>query len=82
MLFVKYLLVTSGFGILLTAARIMVWDYLISRPRPLSIARGEEEPPGRGLGELSLRWESALRIAAIAMLPLLLGISITVVPGF
>ena len=42
MLFVKYLLITGGFGILFTAAGILVWDlYVIFRPRPLSIASDE-----------------------------------------
>ena len=83
MLFVKYLLITGGFGLLLTAAGILVWDlYLIFRPRPLSIAGDEVELRPAGLIPLSsLRWRTAAQLAVIALLPLLLGTSINVVPG-
>jgi regulator of protease activity HflC (stomatin/prohibitin superfamily) len=83
MLFVKYLLITGGVGLLLTAAGIVIWDlYIIFRPRPLSLAGDEAELPGSGNSPLSsLRWRSAARLAAFALIPLLLGISIAVVPG-
>jgi regulator of protease activity HflC (stomatin/prohibitin superfamily) len=72
MLFVKYLLITGGFGLLCAAAGILVWDlYLLFSWPPLSIARPLN----------SLRWRSAAQLAAIALLPMLLGISISVVPG-
>jgi regulator of protease activity HflC (stomatin/prohibitin superfamily) len=82
MLFVKYLLITSGFGLLFMAAGILVWNlYLIFRPRPLSIIGTETELPAGGSPFSSLRWRSAARLAAFALIPLLLGISIFVVPG-
>src|ERR1700756_3355635 len=76
MLFVKYLLITGGIGLL-------IWDlYIIFRPRPLSLAGDEAEMPSGGSSPLSsLRWRSAARLAAFALIPLLLGISIAVVPG-
>src|SRR6202795_1185194 len=83
MLFVKYLLITGGFALLFTAAGILVWDlYLIFRPRPLSLTGGEAELPGLGSSPVSsLRWRGAASLAAFALIPLLLGISIAVVPG-
>jgi regulator of protease activity HflC (stomatin/prohibitin superfamily) len=82
MLFVKYLFITSGFGLLFMAAGILVWDlYLIFRPRPLSIIGAETELPAGDSPFSSLRWRSAARLAAFALIPLLLGISIFVVPG-
>src|SRR5579864_2390585 len=83
MLFVKYLLLTSGFGLLVTAAGILAWDlYLIFRPRPLSVGGDEIQVAAEEGSPLdSLRWKSAVRLLAIAILPLLLAISITVVPG-
>lgn len=82
MLFVKYLLISSGFGLLFMAAGILAWDlYLIFRPRPLSIIGTETELPSAGTLLSSLRWRSAARLAAFALIPLLLGISIFVVPG-
>ena len=83
MLFVKYLLITGGFGLLFTAAGILVWDlYIVFRPRPLSIGGDEAELPGSGSSPLgSLRWRSAVRLGAFALIPLLLGVSIAVVPG-
>ena len=83
MLFVKYLLITGGFGLLFTAAGILAWDlYRIFRPRPLSMPADEVDlSAGAGSPLSSLRWRSAARLAVVALVPLLLGISIVVVPG-
>ena len=83
MLFVKYLLITGGIGLLLRRPAFWPWDlYVIFRPRPLSHASDEAELPGGGSNPFgSLRWRSVARVAAFALIPLLLGISIVVVPG-
>ena len=83
MLFVKFLLITGGFGLLCTAVGILVWDlYLILRPRPLSVASDEVElEGGRNIPFSSLRWKSAAQLATVALVPLLLGVGIAVVPG-
>jgi len=82
MLFVKYLLITTGFGLLFTAAGILIWDlYLIFRPRTLSLASDEVELAARSDPFSSLRWRTVARLVAIAFVPLLLGLSISVVPG-
>jgi len=83
MLFVKYLLITGGFALLFTAAGMVAWDlYVLLRPRPLSLSSDEAELPGSGSSPFSsLRWRTAARLGALALIPLLLGISIFVVPG-
>jgi len=83
MLFVKFLLITGGAGLLCTAAGILIWDlYLILRPRLRSTSNDEVElEPGRNIPFSSLRWKSSAQLAAAALVPLLLGIGIAVVPG-
>jgi regulator of protease activity HflC (stomatin/prohibitin superfamily) len=68
---------------LLTAAGILVLDlYFLFRPRSRSTANDEAEVPASRTGLLSsLRWRTAARLVVIALIPLLLGTSITVVPG-
>jgi regulator of protease activity HflC (stomatin/prohibitin superfamily) len=68
---------------LLTAAGILVLDlYFLFRPRSRSTANDEVELPASGTGLLSsLRWRTATRLVVVALIPLLLGASITVVPG-
>ena len=89
MLFVKYLLTTIGFGFLLYAAGILLNDlYLILRSRrprsgSLSIA-GEGQTPAGATEPTQpnvLHWRDAARLSAIGLLPLLLGISVSIVPS-
>jgi regulator of protease activity HflC (stomatin/prohibitin superfamily) len=69
MLFLKYVLMAAGFGLFAAAAALVIRDlYKKSRPKPPD--EGPEPP---------VRWREAGRIAAIAWLPLLLGLSIVVV---
>ena len=84
MLFAKYLLTTIGCGFLAGAAGVLLFDlylFLIGMRRPkdpaalLGYADGESEP------ELKLRWPLAGRVAVCGLLPLLLGLSINVVPS-
>ena len=80
MLFVKYLLMIAGFGLLFTAAGILIYDlYWILKPRPSQIPGDELE--SAGAARWPIRWRDAARLAALALLPLLLGVSISVVPG-
>jgi regulator of protease activity HflC (stomatin/prohibitin superfamily) len=86
MLFVKYLSITIGCGILLAAAAILIHDlYLILRPqwprRKPGLSLAEETPSLEEQPEISLRWRESARLAALAIVPLLLGIAIVVVPS-
>jgi regulator of protease activity HflC (stomatin/prohibitin superfamily) len=75
MLFVKYLLSTIGFGFLLAAAGILIYDfYKMFRPR----AAGNDALP---LENQPVRWRVAAQAAAAGFVILLMGISITVVPS-
>lgn len=71
MLFVKYLFTTVGFGLLLAAAGVLIYDlYLFLKPQPTPEIR-----------ILVLRWRMALRVAAAGSIPLLIGLGIQVVPS-
>jgi regulator of protease activity HflC (stomatin/prohibitin superfamily) len=77
MLFIKYLLLVASLGFFILAAGLMAWDvYAHDRTRRM-LARGVENPPRPG----PLRWKTAARFAALAWLPLLLSLSIVVVPS-
>ncbi len=67
MLLVKYLLLISAAGLFAGAAAILVFDALEVKRGVLTLA--------------AVRWRDAARLALIAWLPLLIGISIEVVPG-
>src|SRR5579863_8684063 len=91
MLFMKYFLTTVGFGLLMGAAGILIYDlYQVfkmrgtSRKPQLSLAAHDPVPEPEPAGErpaLVPRWRKAGQIAAIGLLPLLLGMSIQVVPA-
>lgn len=68
MIVAKYLLCITGFGLLLIAAGILVFDLYRTVRRPLA-------PQPRP------RWKHSSRIALIALLPLLLGLSLSIVPS-
>jgi len=71
MLFLKYLLMITGSGLLAGAAGILAYDlYLMLGKRPLD---GEEPRP--------LRWKQARKLTALAAGPLLAGMSIAIVPA-
>jgi regulator of protease activity HflC (stomatin/prohibitin superfamily) len=77
MLFLKYLFLAAGAGLFAAAATIVLYD----------LYRGVEQwrrrdPAEREPGELpQIRWQTAGKLAGIACVPLLLGISIVVVPS-
>ncbi len=70
MLTLKYLLEVAGFASLAAAAAIVLLDLYKRYPR-LTLAP-EPNP---------IRWRTAARFAALALIPLLIGISIQVVPA-
>jgi regulator of protease activity HflC (stomatin/prohibitin superfamily) len=78
MLVIKYLLMVGAVAMMVVAAAIILYDvYLLVEYRrrlalhpelPLALPR-------------PLRWKDALRLAALSLVPLLLGLSIAVVPS-
>ena len=84
MLFLKYLLLITGSGLLAGAAGILAYDLY----RVLA-KRKEEQPtdsspfPRAPLPASSIRWHEAGRLAMMSALPLFLGMTIAVIPpGF
>jgi regulator of protease activity HflC (stomatin/prohibitin superfamily) len=69
MLLLKYLFLASAIGMFAAAAAILVQDVL------KAIKRHESEPLAQ------VRWRVAAKLALAAWLPLLVALSITVVPG-
>ncbi len=78
MLFAKYVLLITGFGLLLGAAAILIYD-LYSIFRKGQSPPTDQPPPEPGTGELRVR--RAAQLAGIGFLAVLLGLSIVVVPG-
>lgn len=90
MLFLKYLLTTIGLGLLLGAAGILIRDLyqivqpLVHRKRStFALAQTNQptdEPPPPQAPQ-HVEWRFAATLAAVGVVPLLLGISITIVPA-
>jgi regulator of protease activity HflC (stomatin/prohibitin superfamily) len=77
MLVIKYLLLVAAAGLFVSAAAIVIYDlYERLRQRRLPPAQAGEPTP---LPEV--RWQFAARLAVLAWLPLLIGLSIIVVPS-
>jgi regulator of protease activity HflC (stomatin/prohibitin superfamily) len=68
MLVAKYLLCITGFALLLGAAGILVYDLYRILKKP---EEGRRQP----------RWKESAQVALIGVVPLLLGLSLAVVPG-
>ncbi len=91
MLLLKFLLLATGFGLFTAAAAIVIYDiYTATRqwrllaPPPDTTGQGAGETAGRRRdfpGSRAIRWRTAGKLAALAWLPLLLGLSIVVVPS-
>jgi regulator of protease activity HflC (stomatin/prohibitin superfamily) len=75
----KYLLMFAGFGMLLASVFLVAFDlYLVEQyRRRLAGGATENLPPT----EPKVRWKTARTMAALALLPLLAGSSIVVVPS-
>jgi regulator of protease activity HflC (stomatin/prohibitin superfamily) len=84
MLFLKYLLIVLGFGLFGSAAALVVYDVFVAfqlqRLFGRSTSAGEETPTPLGGPQRAIRWNAAARLVAFALVPLLLGSSIVVVP--
>jgi regulator of protease activity HflC (stomatin/prohibitin superfamily) len=80
MLFLKYLLVTCGFGMLAAAAGILAYDLyfdLLYRRRLSVAAEGAIAlPPPH-----PVRWRTGLALALLAWAPLLIALGIVIVPS-
>lgn len=84
MLFLKWLLIAAGIGMLAGAAALIIYDvYLATQLHRLLARRREEgEPPSPLRVERhEVRWSAVAKLAAWAWLPLLAGLSIAVVPS-
>ncbi len=78
MLVIKYLLMVGAVAMMVVAAAIILYDVylLVEYRRRLALNPDLPLPLPR-----PLRWKDALRLAALSLLPLLLGLSIAVVPS-
>jgi regulator of protease activity HflC (stomatin/prohibitin superfamily) len=75
----KYLLMFAGFGMLLSSALLVAVDlYLVEQYRRRLAGGATENLPH---AEPKIRWKTARTLAALALLPLLAGSSIVVVPS-
>jgi len=78
MLFVKYLLMSSGIGMIVVAVGILTYDiYLELRYRRALATAG----PGQLPPIPQMRWRTSLAVAMLAWAPLLSALSIVVVPS-
>ena len=78
MLTLKYVMLIAGLGAFLEAAVIVIYDfYAAERYRRLRAHGGAENVPS----PRPVRWNTAKKLVLIAWLPLLLGLSIVVVPS-
>jgi regulator of protease activity HflC (stomatin/prohibitin superfamily) len=84
MLFLKYLLIVSGFGLFSSAGALVLYDVYVAFELDRLLRRGalsgEQPVPVTLRPRRAIRWESAGKLAALACLPLLLGLAIVVVP--
>jgi hypothetical protein len=78
MLFLKNLLMWGGVAMILAAIAILVHDlYFLNRHRQLSSRGGTESLPPSP----AVRWRISLALAMLAWAPLLVALSIVVVPS-
>src|SRR2546422_2811961 len=85
MLLLKYLLLAAGIGLFAGAAAIIAYDVYVAAQLRRLLGGGEAVAPGiepaRPVGLVRpVRWSVAGKLAGLAWLPLLLGLSIVVVP--
>ncbi|WP_321472361.1 SPFH domain-containing protein [uncultured Paludibaculum sp.] len=82
MLLLKYLLMATGASLLLAAAIILVHDlYLLLKVRREEPAEGEVETAGALEPARPIRWRLGLRLAILAVPPVLIALSILVIPS-
>ncbi len=78
MLLLKYLLMLIGIAAFLDAAVIVAYDVYMADAYRRLLARGESE---KMTAAKSVRWATAKKLVLVAWLPLLLALSIEVVPS-
>jgi regulator of protease activity HflC (stomatin/prohibitin superfamily) len=78
MLLLKYVMLICGIGALLDAVLIVAYDFYLAESYQRLMARGaaENKPAPQ-----PIRWAAATKLAVVAFLPILLGLSIVVVPS-
>jgi regulator of protease activity HflC (stomatin/prohibitin superfamily) len=87
MLFLRYLLLITGFGLFIGAAAILVYDlYVIFKGRKPAHDTTRPFPEERPFLEEpkaphSLRWRAARKMATAGTAPVLLGLSIALIPS-
>lgn len=83
MLTLKYLLIAIGAALLAGALSILAYDVfrMIQRRRRVTGEVEDPSPDEATAPESRVRWSQAARIAALAMVPLLAGLSIFVIPS-
>lgn len=77
MLLLKYMLLAASIGLFAGAAAVVLYDLYLSVEK----WRRETHEPGATMPPPAVRWREAGKLAALAWLPLLLGLSIVVVPS-
>ena len=77
MLFLRYLLMTAGIGMILAAVAILTYDLT----RELQQRRALSDPSLPPVPQPPLRWRTALALGMLAWAPILLALSIIVVPS-
>src|SRR4051812_35002447 len=85
MLFVKYLLMSMGLGMYALAAGLAVQNFLqlfYYKRRPLGVPTGDQPPTDVELPRApKLQWEFIRKLAIAGCIPVLLALSIEVVPS-
>lgn len=78
MLLLRNLLLISGFGLLITAAAILVWDLysIISTRKSLPELEPDSSQPS-----VRMKWDKVIKLVCLALPALLVGCAITVVPS-
>lgn len=78
MLFLKYLLMTAGVGMILSALAILAYDFSLEMRHRRAVAAGADAalpaPP-------QIRWRTALAFVMLAWAPILIALSIVVIPS-
>jgi len=72
MLFLKYLLMTGGIGMILIAVGILTYDLALEVRYRQAMAAGSEKLPALP----RMRWRTAMALAMLAWAPILIALSI------
>jgi regulator of protease activity HflC (stomatin/prohibitin superfamily) len=78
MLLLKYLMLIAGLGMFALAMTIVAYDIFVAERYQRLLARGAADMLPR---PQPVRWRTARKLAALAWLPLLVGLAIVVVPS-